>query len=128
MLKYILLFCLTGLVYADHKPIVNSPIIEGDTTTETVNNTDNSTYNSSINNHYTVNTSGMALGIAASQHNFTASTYSWQASVGIGSYNGSHAASIGIGKRACKKCGLFNGSIGIEKDKVGFGFGYSWKR
>ena len=91
MFKYILLFCLTTLAYADHRPIVNSPIIEEDT----VNNTDNSTTdNSTLNNTYienstTIRYSGIALGIAASQHNFSAGTYKYQGSVGIGSYNGS---------------------------------------
>ena len=37
------------------------------------------------------------------------------------------AVSMGIGKRFCEKCGLFNGSIGIEGSKLGIGAGYNFR-
>lgn len=67
---------------------------------------------------------GAALAIAMSQLSFDWSTKSYQAGIGLGSFNGNDAISLGIGKRVDRM--LINGSIGREGNKYGYGFGVSF--
>ena len=69
--------------------------------------------------------SGTALGLAASQHVCDSGTAKSQVSVGVGSYDGSQALSVG----ACKSINntTINGSVGQEDGKTGFGVGFSVK-
>lgn len=72
----------------------------------------------------TINTetaNGVALGIAMSQLGFEWGTKSFQAGIGLGSFDGEDAISIGVGKRVDRL--LINGSIGREGDKYGYGLG-----
>ena len=71
--------------------------------------------------------SGVALSIAASQHQFDFGTYSWQGSVALGSYEERTAFSFGVAKRLCKDCMMLNGSFGVEEGKVGYGAGLNWR-
>lgn len=64
---------------------------------------------------------GVALGIAASQHNFDMSTKKTQISVAVGQYDGDEAVSFAAGKRVGDL--LVNGSIGSEGGKQGMGAG-----
>lgn len=64
---------------------------------------------------------GVALGIAMSQLGFEWGTKSFQAGIGLGSFDGQDAISIGIGKRVDRL--LINGSIGREGSKYGYGLG-----
>jgi hypothetical protein len=64
---------------------------------------------------------GAALAIAMSQLGFEWGTKSFQAGVGLGSFDGEDAISIGIGKRVDRL--LINGSIGREGNKYGYGLG-----
>lgn len=64
---------------------------------------------------------GVALGIAMSQLGFDWSTKAVQAGIGLGSFDGQDAISLGIGKRVDRL--LINGSIGREGNKYGYGFG-----
>ena len=73
------------------------------------------------------NTEGVALAIAAAQHQFDFGTYSSQASIAAGSYDGNDALSIGAGKRLKDSRALVNGSIGIENGKVGIGAAINWR-
>jgi len=68
-----------------------------------------------------VNQDGVALGIAMSQLGFDWGTSSYQAGVGVGSFDTNDAISIGLGKRVDRV--LLNGSIGREGNKYGYGFG-----
>lgn len=67
---------------------------------------------------------GVALAIAMSQLSFDWSTKAYQAGVGLGSFNGDDAISLGIGKRVDRL--LINGSIGREGNKYGYGLGISF--
>ena len=66
-------------------------------------------------------TNGAALAIAMSQLGFEWGTKSFQAGIGLGSFDGQDAVSIGVGKRVDRI--LINGSIGREGNKYGYGFG-----
>lgn len=68
---------------------------------------------------------GVALGIAAANHHFDLGTYETQISLAAGSYSGSEAVSIAIGKRV--KDVLINGSIGREGGKTGIGIGVTFR-
>jgi YadA-like membrane anchor domain len=68
--------------------------------------------------------SGVALAIAMSQLSFDWSTRAYQAGIGLGSFNGADAISLGLGKRVDRM--LINGSIGREGDKYGYGMGISF--
>ena len=69
--------------------------------------------------------SGVALGLAASQHVCDSGTKKSQVSIGVGSYDGANALSLG----ACKSINntTINGSIGQEDGKTGYGLGFSVK-
>ena len=69
-------------------------------------------------------TNGTALGIAISQLHFDWGTKSLQGGVGVGSYDGKDAVSIGIGKRVDRL--LINGSVGREGNKYGYGLGLNF--
>lgn len=102
---FFVLFCVGFLIttacYADNYHHHSQPILPANTTT----------------NIYS--TKGVALGIAAAQHNFDYGTFSWQGSIATGSYDNSTAFSFGLGKRF--KSTLINGSISNEGGKMGFG-------
>jgi len=74
-----------------------------------------------------VDTSGVALSIAAAQHQFDWGTYKLQGAVGFGGYDNSNAISLGVGKRLGKDRMLLNGSVGIENNKLGYGAGMNWR-
>lgn len=74
-----------------------------------------------------VSSEGIAMGVAAAQAHLDAGTLRTQVAVGIGNYDGNNAAVVSIGKRKCSDCALLNGTIGLEKDKIGLGFGASWR-
>lgn len=80
-----------------------------------INNTTNITYKT------TSTVSGMALGLAASQHNFDLSTYAYQWSIGAAYYDNEDAISFALGKRINNI--LINGSIGYENGTRGAGIG-----
>ena len=64
---------------------------------------------------------GIALAISASQLHFDFGTFPLQGGVGIGSFNGSQAATFGLAKRFDRI--LINGTISGEEGLEGFGFG-----
>jgi len=59
------------------------------------------------------------LSLAASQHVFDISTYKTQVSIAAGRFRNQEALSVGVGKRFDGI--MFNGSVGIESDDIGFG-------
>ena len=69
------------------------------------------------------NTSGVALGIAATQHHFDFGTYKWQGSLGLGRFENNTAISIGIAKRLKDEDVMINGSFGMENGRTGGGIG-----
>ena len=110
MTKYILaLFLMTGAAFADNN--------HGATFITEV------TENTFVTNTTTEQAAGVALAIAASQHNFYLETNDWQASIGLGSYDNQGAASFGIAKRL--KGVLVNGSVGRSNGATGYGLGAS---
>ena len=80
-----------------------------------------------INNtvNHTVDNKGVALGLAASQHNFDMGVNKFQGSVGLGTFQGVDALSFSLGKRY--KDILINGSIGSENGLTGYGAGITWR-
>jgi len=88
---------------------------------------ESSTNTTTILNSRIENTDGIALAIAAAQHQFDWGTYSLQGSIGVGEYDGNNAISFGIGGRIGKDRMLVNGSIGVEEGKTGIGAGLNWR-
>lgn len=68
---------------------------------------------------------GVALGLASSALQFDLNTNGLQWSAGAGFYDGSEAATFGLGKRFGKT--LINGSVGIENGQTGLSLGISGK-
>lgn len=66
-------------------------------------------------------TDGVALGIAAAQHQFDFGTHKWQWSAGVGYYDDNSAASVGFAKRIDRV--LIDATIGREGNKTGGGVG-----
>jgi len=67
---------------------------------------------------------GVALAIAASQHQFYWGTKSWQGSFAAGTFDNNTAFSFGLAKRFNKT--LINGSMSNEEGKIGGGVGINW--
>ncbi len=65
--------------------------------------------------------SGAALAIASSQHNFDWSNNDLQVGLAGGYFQGSSAVSVGVGRRF--KDFLINGSFGSEDGNTGYGVG-----
>ena len=78
----------------------------------------------STTNNYQNSSEGVALGIAASQHNFDTTTFNLQGSVSTGSYEGVTAFSFGLAKRY--KSSLISGSVSNEGGRTGYGAGMRW--
>lgn len=79
-------------------------------------------YNSTSNIY---NQEGVALAIAMAQHQFDWGTHSWQGSVGLGSYAGNDAISLGVAKRFDRT--LITGSLGRTGADYGFGISINWR-
>lgn len=71
------------------------------------------------------NNNGVALAIAASQHQFDFGTHRWQGSIAAGSFGGESALSFGVAKRLDRV--LLNGSFGMQGSSVGIGIGANWR-
>ena len=100
----------------DHEPdVYATEITEVTNVTELTN----------ITNHTTEQADGVALAIANGQLNFDFATNDYQAGIGLGSFDGEDAVSVGIGKRLNGV--LLNGSIGREGNKYGYGIGANWR-
>ena len=70
-------------------------------------------------------TKGVALGIAAAQHNFSSSTPDIQVSAAIGSYDSSSAVSFAFAKKFRQS--LISGSVSSEGGITGFGGSIGFK-
>ena len=69
-----------------------------------------------------------SLNIAISQASLGDwSTQKWQASVGLGSYDGSNSLAVGIAKKSCQDCLLFHGVVGTSENKTAMGVGMSFR-
>jgi len=68
---------------------------------------------------------GVALGIAAAQHQFYLETDDLQGSIGGGNYEGENAVSFAMAKRF--KGILINGSVGGSSGNIGTGVGANWR-
>jgi len=68
---------------------------------------------------------GVATAIAAGQHQFDASTFTWQGSIATGSYDNSTAFSFALAKRF--KASLISGSVANEGGKIGYGMSLGFK-
>lgn len=80
-----------------------------------------------ISNVTNIYNSGAALAISTAQLQFDSTTYQTQVGVGVGSFDGSSAVSLGVAKRLCERCPLLNGSVGLEDGKTGMGAGATWR-
>ena len=81
-----------------------------------------------VNNSFAIGnyqSKGVALGLAASQHNYDMGVNKFQGSVGLGTFQGVDAVSFSLGKRY--KDILINGSIGSESGLTGYGAGITWR-
>jgi len=78
--------------------------------------------NTTIINNHTGN--GVALGLAAAQHNYYWGKSSLQGSAAVGMFDGKEAFSFGLAKKYKKT--LINGSISKEGNKFGVGAGINW--
>ena len=121
MFKYILMALLiTNNAFAENNHNNNTTTV--DITIETTSKSQPVETNMYITND---SSRGIALAIAASQHNFDFGTDSWQGSVGVGSYKDNNASSFAIGKRYGRV--LFSGSISTDNDDMAYGAGINWR-
>jgi len=67
---------------------------------------------------------GVALGLAAAQHNYYWGKSSLQGSAAVGMFDGKEAFSFGLAKKYKKT--LINGSISKEGNKFGVGAAVTW--
>ena len=98
------LFIITTACYADERPH-SHPILPANTTTTNI-----------------YSTKGVALGIAAAQHHYKATT-ALQWSIGGGNYDGASAVSYGLGLQAGKV--FVSGNVSSDGTTAAIGFGLS---